>query len=193
MLISNKNKLINSFPIELKSDVEIVFDILIDKDFESNILDAAELIFNKQKLLIPARIYFNKPTEIIYQSLTTKQQTILDCIYSRHKDGFIRQKSLEQLVDKKDTFIIPFIFKLLGEYVLEILVVADKHINENNIEAYLDFFEENQQCRQYTECRMISYWNVFYRYKYNKLKDYLGYKIFKRIKVEEQKRRIKIK
>jgi hypothetical protein len=101
----------------------------------------------------------------------------------RHHNGFVRQKSLERLVDNTDYYVVPFIFKLLGEYVVEILFVVVRCINEKTIDQYLKFIGENEKYWQQTESRMISYWNVYYRAipKYKKLNDYIGKQIIDRI------------
>lgn len=180
----NRQKLQNAFPKEIKKDVEIVSDFLFDKNFDIHPTIEHEIILDGQKLIIPRRVYFDNPTENTGIELTSTQQTILNCIYLRHHNGFVRQQRLEKLIDNvEDYFIIPYIFQLLGEYVLEILVVVDKHINDKTIDKYLKFFNENPKYRQQTECRMTSYWDAYYRGpKYKKLNDYIGRQIFNRIK-----------
>ncbi|MFD2907873.1 hypothetical protein ACFSX9_03900 [Flavobacterium ardleyense] len=184
----NRQKLLNAFPVDLKQDVEIVADFLIDKNFDIHPKVEQEIILDGQKLIIPGRVYFDIPTDTAGNSLTINQQTILNCIYLRHHNGFVRQQQLEKLIyNVKDYYVIPFVFQLLGEYVMEILEVADKHINDKTINNYLKFFNENPTYRQQTESRMISYWDVYYRrFKYNKLKEYIGRKIFDRIKKSER-------
>ena len=188
LLLINRQKFLNAFPINLKQDVEIVLAFLIDKNFDIHSTIEEKIILDGQKLIIPGRIYFDKPDETIANSLTINQQTILNCIYLRHHNGFVRQQNLEKLIHNvKDYYVIPFIFQLLGEYVMEILTVADKHINEKTINNYLKFFRENPKYRQRTESRMISYWDVYYRRnKYKNLKEYIGWQIFNRIKKSER-------
>ncbi|KIA82307.1 hypothetical protein [Kaistella jeonii] len=188
LLQINRQKLLNAFPIDLKQDVEIVTAFLIDKNLDIHPTVEEEIILDGQKLIIPGRVYFDNPNETAANSLTINQQTILNCIYLRHHNGFVRQQNLEKLVHNiKDYYVIPFIFQLLGEYVMEILEVADKHINEKTINNYLKFFRENPKYRQRTESRMISYWDVYYRLtKYINLKEYIGWQIFDRIKKSER-------
>ena len=184
----NRQKLLNAFPIDLKQDVEIVADFLIDKNFDIHPTVEQEIILDGQKLIIPGRVYFDNPTDTAGNSLTINQQTILNCIYLRHHNGFVRQQQLEKLIyNVKDYYVIPFVFQLLGEYVMEILEVADKHINDKTINNYLKFFNENPTYRQQTESRMISYWDVYYRRtKYKNLKEYIGWQIFDRIRKSER-------
>lgn len=184
ILQTNRQKLLNAFPTDLKQDVEIVADFLLDKNFDIHPTIEQEIILDGHRLNIPGRVYFDNPTDSTGKTLTDNQQTILNCIYLRHHNGFVRQARLEKLINNtNDYFVIPYIFQLLGEYVVEILKVVDRHINERTIDNYLKFFKENPKYRQQTESRMISYWDVYYRRtKHKRLNDYIGQQIFKRLK-----------
>ncbi|MGI8599351.1 MAG: hypothetical protein ACR2KB_08850 [Chitinophagaceae bacterium] len=138
--------------------------------------------FENELLTIPYRLYFNEPDGEKENELTDTQKTILNCIYLRHHDGYLRQRRLEKLVDKTDFWVTPFTLHLLGEYVFEILQVLDKHINDKTIDNYERFVKENLKYWQQTESRMISYWNEYYRRQFPKLNDYLGRHIADRIK-----------
>ena len=188
----NRQKLLHAFPAYLNKDVEIVADFLIDKKFDIHPSVEKEIILDGQKLIIPGRVYFENPNDTAAKALTITQQTILNCIYLRHYNGFVRQNRLEKLVDNtSDYFVIPYVFQLLGEYVAEIIEVADRHINDKTIDNYLKFFNENPKYRHLTECRMISYWDAYYRRtKYKKLNDYIGRQIFNRIKKSERSRSV---
>jgi len=186
-----KETILQSFPSTLKQDVEKVTDTLsFDKDFLFS-PDAQTINLDNEVLNIPYRIYFDEPSLTAEKSLTEQQRTILNCIFLRHHDGFVRQRRLELLLDKTEYFIVPFVFQLLGEYVIEILFVLDKHINENTIHYYLKFVNNNKKYWSKTESRVISYWNVYYRRphypsylpsKYKNRKDYIGQQIIERLK-----------
>jgi hypothetical protein len=135
-------------------------------------------------LMIPYRIDVNERSG---NNLTEQQQTILHCLFLRHHDGFVRQQNLEKLIHKTDTFVVPFVFQLLGEYVIEILEVANQHINENTMDIYLKIKQENPKYWQQTQSRMISYWNEYYRNKYPKLNNYIGKQIFDRFEKTSSK------
>ncbi|MFN8207305.1 MAG: hypothetical protein U0T82_07840 [Bacteroidales bacterium] len=189
-------RILDSFPAELHTDVESVIDILPlsqndIKLFNEQIHHLDNLIFdnyhevilNKETIKISYRYYFNEPTFEHESELTDTQKAILNCIYLRHHNGFIRQKRLEMLIGIQDYFVIPFSFQLLGEYVIEILQVLDKVINEKTIYHYVKFINENPKYWQQTESRMISYWNEYYRRpNCPKLKDYIGKNIVDKIK-----------
>lgn len=193
---SYKEQLKKAVPAFLHHDLEHVLDILplevtkiklhtgevctIDDLFHTGTLG----VCHKQELLtIPYRIYFNEPVRGREAGLSPAQKTILNCIYLRHHDGYVRQRRLEQLLDCSEDWIIPFTFQLLGDYVLEILQVLDRHVNDKNIPQYKKFVIENQINSQQTESRMVSYWNEYYRRSgYTDLKNYPGRKIFDRLR-----------
>jgi hypothetical protein len=183
----NRQNIINAFPRELKSDVEVVIEFLFQKDFDFDIGHYQEITLNAEKLFIPKRVYFDEPSGI--DDLSNLQKTILNCIYLRHYNGFVRQHSLELLINSMDYFVVPYIFQLLGEYVVEILFVLDKHINNETIDSYLRFIAENKQYWQQTESRVGSYWNEYYRTlpKYKKFSNYIGKQIVERIKKSQSK------
>jgi len=196
---TEKTWLTNAFPSSLRQNVEEVIKVL---PFNRSVLLADGKIhqvdslihsseqtvcLNGELLKIPYRIYFDEPPAEKEKQLTLLQKTILNCIYSRHHNGFVRQRHLEQLVDGNDYFVIPYTFQLLGEYVIEILEVLDRHVNDKTISNYIKFINENPKYWQQTESRMISYWNEYYRRpKFPKLKDYIGQQIVDRIKANAQ-------
>jgi hypothetical protein len=179
----NRQKILNAFPTDIQQEVESVIDFLLDKNFDIHPTIEQDIILKGQKLIIPGRVYFDEPIDTTGSALTEMQQTILNCIYLRHYNGFVRQTRLEKLIDKTDFFVTPFVFQLLGEYVIEILFVVDRHINEQTIDNYIKFINENKKYWQQTESRMISYWNEYYRRpQFRKLNDYIGKQIVDRLK-----------
>ncbi len=190
-----QDRLLNAFPLTLHDDVTAVLDIL---PFDINAVKLSggqvhkvdNLISSKNltvqldtKLLtIPYRLYFNEPDKAKENNLSDTQKTILNCIYLRHHNGYVRQRRLELLADKNKYWVTPFTLQLLGEYVFEILVVLDKYLTDKHLKNYGRFINENPKYWQQTENRMISYWNEYYRRKFPKLKDYLGRQLVDRIK-----------
>lgn len=191
-----RDRLQNCFPQSLIVDVNTVLDILpfsvndvkltggeiykVDNLIHPTFLTVQ---LDKEVLNIPYRLYFNEPDKEDEAKLTDTQETILNCIYLRHHNGHLRENHLRQLLNKNDYWVIPFTLQLLGEYVLEILEVLDKHINDKNICSYQRFAKENPKYWQKTENRMISYWNEYYRRpKFPILKNYIGHQMVNRIK-----------
>ena len=195
-----EDKILNAFPQTLNNDVKAVLEII---PFDENnaehckgeTYNVENLIHPKvfsikldnELLTIPYRFYFNEPDAEKESKLTDTQKTILNCIFLRHHNGYLRQRRLERLIDKSEYWVTPFTMQLLGEYVIEILEVLDKHTS-NNIDNYKRFVKDNPIYWQKTECRMISYWNEYYRRtKFTNIKDYIGYKLVNRINTESNK------
>lgn len=180
--IVTRNKLLSAFPTKMKKDVEKVLEILYDKDFHLNLYNEYKIIIEREEITIPYRIYFKEPLIEEENKLTEIQKVILNCLYSRHSNGYIRQNRLELLKEYNQNFVIPYKFQLLGEYVKELLEALYDQINENSIEEYFKFMKENKEYTIKTKSRMVSYWNVYYRFETNnKLNNYIGKKIFNKL------------
>jgi hypothetical protein len=191
-----RQKLKNFFPDFLCADVEKVLDIMplteeiyIDSfgqpyKVENEIfgeLTEIKLTTGDVTFFI-YRIYFHEPIPELENELTETQKQILNCIYTRHHDGYIREKRLKNLFGFDHEWILPYKLQLLGEYVIEILFELDKHITDKNIQQYKQLTLNNRKYWEQTKSRMGSYWNEHYKYpNYKKIKDYIGHKIMKRI------------
>ena len=184
--LAEKETIIKAFPAALRQDVETVIEAL---PFDHNVLlrfnqvvkvdnlihpDLQKIYLDKEALEIPSRIYFNEPLLDKENKLTDLQKNILNCLYLRHHNGIIRQKRLKLLLDKNDYFIIPYKFDLLGEYVIEILDDLQKHITTDSVHSFAKFAVENEKYFIKAESRMANYWNVYYRWKSQKLRNYIG-------------------
>lgn len=74
-----------------------------------------------ESVTIPSRIYHDEPNADVVRSLSGIQQVILRCRYSRHCDGSVRRRHLEQIVRLDEAWVVPFVVQLAGEYVVETL------------------------------------------------------------------------
>ena len=188
-------RILKAFPTELEADVSAVLEVLPFHDNKlklkdgqvhlmANLIHPSELYINlrDESLVIPYRLYFNEPDLEKEETLSDKQKAILNCIYLRHHNGYIRERRLQGLIPTSEYWVIPFTTQLLGEYVYELLEGIDRHVNEQNIDLYQEFILENPNYWQKTASRMISYWNEYYRKRFPMLKQYLGYEIVQRIK-----------
>jgi len=198
--MSDVERIFSAFPETLHKEVEKVIEVLPWSNHQllwrGQIQAIDDLIHSEyivvtldnEPIYIPGRVYFNEPLHEQEHSLTDVQKSILNCIYLRHCDGFVRQKRLERLLNDRNYFITPFLFCLLGEYVIEILDVLDQHISPDTIHNYVRFIMENRTFWQKTESRMTSYWNEYYRARYPKISNYIGRKIATKLQIEVSKR-----
>ena len=81
----------------------------------------------------------------------------------------------------KEDFALPFIAKLFGNYVIEILEVLHHELPNDTRDKLRDFFRENPSYQKRIESHIASYWDLFYRNIYPDLKKYVGYQLFQTI------------
>lgn len=174
------DELLKAFPTELEGDVIRVLSI-INESNKLGLSGCFEVRFRGNMLIIPERIYCNEPFLTQYNSLTKRQQIVLSCLYTRHHDGFIREENLKKIIHHCNDYswILPYLLRLTGEYVIEILQVIKDHLHNINKHIAKDFIAENARFYNTIESRVVSYWDCYYRSKYPNQKDYVGFDIIK--------------
>jgi hypothetical protein len=129
---------------------------------------------------IPRRIYSEELDAVLARSLTGVQSVIARCLYSRHHDGYVRQRNLEALIDSAEPWVAPFVMQLAGEYVYEILEAILRGLGgltaPGSVERrlYGEFIVQNPGFFARTERRVVSYWTCYHRRKYPTFGRYPG-------------------
>ncbi|MBL4900907.1 MAG: hypothetical protein JKX76_14955 [Colwellia sp.] len=182
-------KLAGRFPICLAEDLKVI-EGKLDLSSKHEPYVPFEVLVEKNTLTIPTRIYTDEGQLGRLSELTSIQKEVVYCFFSRHHDGFVREKCLREFVTSDNPFTVPYILQLLGEYVVEIIDVIYKNrekINKTNLVAYIS---ENPDHYEKTRQRVYSYWACYYRSAYPKYKrgiapigdSYLDYPGIKMIK-----------
>lgn len=129
---------------------------------------------------IPYRMYFKEIDPKNLDAFSDVQKEILYCIYTRHNNGYIREKYVKALFDLDfHKWSIPFIVKLADEYVVEILEVIYDACKDRDNDDIKQFCKENASAIQKGYTRMISYWNEYYRDREFHFHNYIGRKLFR--------------
>jgi len=184
-------KLEGRFPLYLNDDISTI-ENAIDLKSKHESYVPFEINFEKNTLTIPSRIYTDESQLNRIGKLTPKQKEMVYCLYSRHHDGYVRERCLKKFIESDNYFTAPYILQLLGEYVIEIIEVIynnRSNINHDNLVAYI---LENPTHYDRTRQRVYSYWDAYYRWVYPKYKrgvkqqgecqlDYPGIKMIKYI------------
>jgi hypothetical protein len=149
--------LTSSFPKALKQDLQIVQARLVPFSPASG-----EFAVNLSSgpVSIPYRLYLNEPATA---QLTATQRVILDCLYTRHCDGHVREKHLKELLGEHAEWVCPYVWALLGEYVIEIVDLIRAHAHQLDRRRYSDFLRRNPEFFERTRQRAASYWDCYYR------------------------------
>lgn len=168
---------INSFPPSLTSDVNSCLDKL---DLFTSIKSSGyfQIILEGHTLNIPYRIYYDVPVE---QGLTETESFLLDCMFTRHYNGFVREERLRRIIMSDDYLATPFIMQLLGEYVIDILNVIKENLSPAKLDNIVRMKVDNPKFFKITEDRVQSYWNCYYKWYFPKKSDYVGFQILDEI------------
>ena len=181
------------FPMHLHDEAKAIAEIIPFTEYAPGydpIIRTVKVGDSAVKLLY--RIY--NPvvdSEIFSQQLNETQRNMLCCFYTRHCDGYVREHYLYYLFNLDQDWVAPFVFQLVGEYVIEIIAIinnASEQLLAKN--SYKQFIKDNPEFMALLEQRVISYWNCYYRrcsdpdipYYYDRLK-YPGMQFIKDCKV----------
>ena len=173
----------NAFPKELINDLQEVLKVIPVKT-SNNVVGYSENVYEYKQddnlINIPYRIYYIDIEDENVNSLTDKQKMILYCIYTRHNNGYVREKYLKKILDCEfENWVIPFIVKLCDEYVVEILETIYEKLKDRNNDDIKEFCVNNKETMQKSYSRMGSYWNEYYRAKEYNFHKYIGRKLFR--------------
>ncbi|MFJ6529668.1 hypothetical protein ACIQMZ_30915 [Streptomyces longwoodensis] len=177
-LSDRSDPLTRAFPAELASDAEAVLAVMPDAWSQPH--GPFSVAVEGRPVLIPERLYAGEPRTDAVASLSSRQQQLLHCLYSRHCDGMVRQRHLEKVVGSTEPWVVPFVVRLVGEYVLEILVVIRDELRDLAAPgtcghlAYGQFLVDNPAFFARTQRQAVSYWNCNYRLTYASFQDYPG-------------------
>ncbi len=168
-----------AFPSYLHKEATKIADFLQQNDPKNFKIIGTEIVYlNGEVLELPQRVYFG---EFNTKSLTLVQEQMLNCLYLCHCNGHLREYYLRKVLEVKEDFALPFIAKLFGDYVIEILEVLHYKLPNNTRDKLKVFFRENPLYQKRIESRIASYWDCFYRNAHSNFKKYVGYQLFKTI------------
>ena len=159
-----------AFPTTLHSDALIALSALPQNPHRWT---SFAVRVNGEAVLIPDRLHHN--TQLIKRGLLSDlQNLLLNCILTRHSDGFLRQEYVGRVISSNRSWVPPFVIKLLGEYVVEILRIIEANLQKLDKPVYGQFLHANPDFLALTEQRVISYWDCYYRFPGPK-EDYPGF------------------
>ena len=182
-----EGRLKKAFPAGISHDVErVVGHLRNGKDSNLDLSpDSFSVKVDNESLMIPDRVYFEEVKPVVQLTFTSVQKEILHCLYTRHHDGHVREKALKNIIRSKKVWVAPYVIRLIGEYVIEILQIIFENLDSIDSEIYKVFIKNNPEFYEVNKQRVISYWNCYFRSQYpNRPKspnknDHVGFKILK--------------
>jgi len=179
----------NAFPIEIQREVNaLLTKITVETKISHKWGD--ELTFGKEIIVIPNRNYYNPPYSLVNSTLTQIENEILNCIFSRNENGYIRQKAILNIINSDNYWTIPYIVRIIGEYVIEILNDIDNNFEIINKSNLISFVRQNPEFYSRTRSRVYSYWDCYFRKQFPEIvkgisvseKDrYVGFRLLNKI------------
>jgi len=174
-------RLASAFPAVLHADLAAALATMPPADHHS--LGTSGVKVNGEHFAIPYRIYNPEPPSDRVAGLSATQQTVLQCLYARHHDGFVRQRYVQQAIGSTHAWVVPYVVQLVGEYVIEIILVIRDALSDLDVPGstqqalYGRFLAENPAFLELTSQRVVSYWNCYYRSRYFIWADYPGFQL----------------
>lgn len=139
-----------AFPASAQDDLEVVLHLLPPGDYNSDPRLAGTgnergrwAVIENQRVQAFYRIY-NASLSPRPRGLTADQIQILGCLYTRHRDGFVRQRYIDDLVSVPTAWTPMFVLQLLGEYVVEIAAALKDRIAKLDPASFTAFSEVNR-------------------------------------------------
>lgn len=178
-----------AFPKEIRESI----NILLSKfkiETEHTSLGSDLFIIKGEEVSIPQRIYYKAPDLNSLAAYTAIEKDIINGLFSRHFDGYIRQKALQNLLASDNYWVTPYIVQIMGEYVIEILFDLNEGFELLNKKNVIGFIKENPTFYSKTKDRVASYWDCYYRLKFpNKIRGvkvkkedrYVGFRLMDKI------------
>lgn len=108
-------------------------------------------------------------------------QTIRHCLGSRHRDGRLREQCIRPLLHDDREWVVPFVFTMLGEYVIEIIRAIEQDLPAHVLPAWQRFAASNPDYVATTRRRAISYWDCYHRAAYPNMADYPALRLIKNV------------
>ncbi len=130
------------------------------------------------QIKFPYRIYC-PVDDHAYSQLTDIEKLIYDCIFTRHNDGYIREKHIRNLLRSDiPEWCFPYIVRSSADYVLAIVNAIYDRLKQCDNSLLQTFCRNNPGIVRTNYRRAYSYWNVYYRRDFPELRAYVGMKLF---------------
>ncbi|NKY39261.1 hypothetical protein [Cellulomonas septica] len=178
--------ILSAFPAALRAEAAEVAHALPPSPFPWSTLpassDTTSVVLDKETVTLPGRIYHDAlPPDTPFTRLLSP--VVAACAYTRHHDGYVRQRSLRTLLrgpSALEAWVVPYVVKLVDEYVVEIVADVAAFLTEVDVEgspqqrAYGRVLAQNPEMLRLLSARVSSYWDCYHRRRHPRLEDYPG-------------------
>ena len=191
------SSLCNAFPKSVQKEVEYVLSKMpVNKYVKYNqitLQDVNEYKLENESVYIPRRYLCKDISKFAFNNFSDTQKQVCCCIFLVNTNGYIREKYLKILLQfQTQEFMLPFLMNISADYVKEILQTFYSNFRYEDKFAYIRFWNANKKQTYRCYSRMVSYWDLYYRFDVVHpcvidgrngikayIKDYIGYKLFR--------------
>ena len=181
----NVSQLADAFPASMRDDALKAAKEVSNSLHEQQWANQEGFLVGGEQILIPGRLRITKSPRMTQHDRRVEQ--MIACLQTQSCDGFDRQRALQSLLPQMHAWSAPFVVRLIGEYIIEIIQDIEAATSPSNLGALTSFVVENHEYWHVTKQRVASYWNAYYRTRYNK-QNYPGFLIVKRLESELRSR-----
>jgi hypothetical protein len=132
-----------------------------------------------ERVTIPCRVHLRELKE---EALDPTARRVTDCLLTRDGNGYVRERYLRRLFPHNEEWVCPFVWVLLGEYVIEIVEVIRENAAALDEQMYRAFVERNPAFVELTRQRAISYFGAPNRWprRLDRCEQYPAFEVFAR-------------
>ena len=165
--------LISAFPVNLAHYASSLASLL---DPPSGLQNSKPftVLCDGETLEIPQRIYQPVISESQFASLPPFERSIAACWFTRHHDGYVRERFLRTLPAFDSSWVIAYVTTLCGEYVKELLHYIWEHRTLFDAAVLGCWLRDNPEFYFRIRSRIVSYWDCYYRSDYPHFESYVG-------------------
>ncbi len=168
---TEKDIFLNAFPSAVRNVLKSkITEGMFKAEHESQ--GSFTVVLHGERLSIPYRIYSDVLKFSGVDEASLLLEKALNAFYTRHQDGFVREKALKSILRHDDYWLIPYKIRLISEYVEKFAEIISVTLNENKKTTYARFLTENPEFLEITNQRIASYWNEYYRNEFPSLAEY---------------------
>lgn len=165
------SRIIDAFPAGMRDQARLAAEMLADAELSPT---AFSVIVNGERVTIPERLYLAAPRT------PDPANGVVAALLTRHHDGFVRERAVRRLLEEPQAWPVPFLLRLVGEYVVEIVDRIDNDFRRLDQAAWGGFVAANPDFVKLTDARVASYWNCYYRQISRS--DYVGFRLMEKIR-----------
>lgn len=169
---------VDAFPSSLKVDASTVAMRMTKESATRAVsLLGFKVSVADETVTIPCRLYSE---EVSLRSLySATELAVLDCLQTRHHNGFVRERALRYVLTLNTPWSSPFIVQLIAEYVVEILDLIDSRWTEVDEIVLGRFLLANAGFHSLVRQRVASYWSCYHRS--SSRESYVGFRLLRRM------------